>query len=164
MVEPVVEDEGFELLEMVYAGGRGNAILRLVLDHPEASVTLDDCSRVSGAVSRLLDGLDLIPGRYHLEVSSPGLDRPLLRERDFLRFQGSNIKVSLEAPLAEDPEDPRGRQKNFIGRLRAYDAAAGALLLETEAGLLRIPRDRVRRARLLPEIEMPSKPGGRKRA
>jgi ribosome maturation factor RimP len=163
-VEPVVEDEGFELLEMVYAGRRANTLLRLVLDHPEASVTLDDCSRVSRAVGRLLDGLDLIPGRYHLEVSSPGLDRPLVRERDFLRFQGSNIKVSLDAPLVEDPEDPRGRQKNFIGRLRAYDAAAGALHLETEAGPLRIPRDRIRRARLLPEIGMPSKPGGRKRA
>jgi ribosome maturation factor RimP len=163
VVEPVVEEEGFELLEMVYAGGRANAVLRLVLDHPEASVTLDDCSRVSRAVGRLLDGLDLIPGRYRLEVSSPGLDRPLRRERDFLRFQGSHIKVSLDAPLTEDPEDPRGRQKNFTGRLVAYDAAGGALLLETEAGLLRIPHDRIHRAGLLPEVAMPPKPSRRKR-
>lgn len=161
IIEPVIEDEGFELLDLVYVRGRASATLKLVLDHPEAPVNLGDCSRVSRAVGRLLDGLDLIPKRYQLEVSSPGIDRILRKERDFVRFCGSLIRVSLEGPITDDPE---GRQRNFSGRLAAYDPETGMLLLETEKGPLRIPRARISRARLVPEFSNPGKPGkkGRK--
>ena len=164
IIEPVVEDEGFELLDLVYVRGRVSAVLKLVLDHPEAAVNLSDCSRVSRAVGRLLDGLDLIPKRYQLEVSSPGIDRILRKERDFVRFCGSLIRVSLDGPITDSPGDPEGSQRNFSGRLVAYDPEAGILLLETEKGPLRIPRARISRARLVPEFPNPGKPGkkGRK--
>ncbi len=164
IIEPVVEDEGFELLDLVYVRGRASAHLRLVLDHPEAAVTLDDCSRVSRAVGRLLDGLDLVPTRYRLEVGSPGADRLLRKERDFVRFRGSLVRVGLDGPIAGAPDDPEGRQRNFSGRLTAYDPEAGILLLETEKGPLRIPRARISRARVVPEFPNPGKPGkkGRK--
>lgn len=177
LVEPVIEDEGFELLDLTYVGGRSNAVLRLVLDHPQAAVSVEDCSRVSGAVGRLLDGLDLIPSRYHLEVSSPGLDRPLRRERDYLRFRGSRVKVVLSEPLsAVPPEGPAAwtseaaadetapthrdvvGQRVITGKLAGYDAERGIVLLETDQGSLRIPRSRIVRARLVPEFPFSSKP------
>jgi ribosome maturation factor RimP len=101
--------------------------------------------------------LDLIPRRYRLEVSSPGVDRLLSRDRDFVRFQGSRIEVNLQAPQGDDPEYPLGPRRNFTGRLVAYDMAEGVLSLETEAGLLRIPRSWISRARLSPELPMPRK-------
>ena len=156
-VEPIIEQEGFELLEMVYVGSRSNAILRLVLDHPEKNVTLDDCSRMSGVVGRLLDGLDLIPRRYRLEVSTPGVNRLLSRDRDFVRFQGSRIQVSIHAPQGDDPEYALEPRRTFTGQLVAYDMAEGVLSLETEAGLLRIPRAWINRASLSPELPMPRK-------
>lgn len=159
LVEPVVEDEGFELLDLVYAGGRARGVLRLVLDHPTAPVTVGDCSRVSGAVGRLLDGLDVISGRYHLEVSSPGADRILRKDRDFLRFRGSLVRVSLSAPLAGGLPEAGGSRKNFSGRLTAYDPEEQTLLLEMEEGPIRIPRSRISRVRIQPEFPVPARPG-----
>ena len=164
LIEPVVEDEGFELLELVYAGGRANSVLRLVLDHPAVPVTVVDCSRVSGAVGRFLDGLDVISGRHHLEVSSPGADRVLRKERDFLRFRGSLVRVSLSEPLTGSSPDAGESQKNFSGRLTGYDPEEQTLLLETEEGPIRIPRSRISRARLQPEYPNPGKPGKGPRA
>jgi len=162
-VEPVVEEEGFELLDLAYGGGRSSAVLRLVLDHPEAAVTLQDCSRVSGAVGRRLDGLDLIPRRYHLEVSSPGLDRPLRQVKDFVRFRGSLIKAVLTEAPAAGPKDALGGLGSVSGRLADYDPDEETILLETEKGPLRIPRSRISRARLVPEFPFPSKPAGGRR-
>ena len=153
-IEPVVEEQGLELLRLDYGGSRGNTILRLMLDRTDGPVTLDDCSRVSGAVGRLLDGLDLIPWRYRLEVTSPGLDRPLLRPQDFERFQGSAVRIVLREPLL--PESP---QRQFVGRLASYDAEADALTIETPEGPLRIARPAIERARLEPEIPVPVRPG-----
>jgi ribosome maturation factor RimP len=161
-VEPVIEEEGFELLKLDLIGGKASAILRIRLDVPEASaaqgVTLDDCSRVSGAVGRLLDGLDLMPWRYHLEVSSPGLDRPLLRERDFIRFQGFPVQVSLREPI-ENPADPASRRRNFAGRLAGYDPASQEITLETGEGTIRIARERIEHARLDPVFPQAVRPG-----
>ncbi len=161
-VEPVIEEEGFELLKLDLIGGKANALVRIMLDVPERSesqgVTLEDCARVSGAVGRLLDGLNLLCCRYHLEVSSPGLDRPLLRERDFVRFQGSPVRVRLRDPL-EDPSDPAVRRRNFAGRLAAYDPASGELMLETAEGMVRIALARIEGARLDPAFPQPARPG-----
>jgi ribosome maturation factor RimP len=161
-VEPVIEEEGFELLKLDLVGGKANALVRIRLDVPEASaahgVTLDDCSRVSGAVGRLLDGLDLMPWRYHLEVSSPGMDRPLLRERDFIRFRGSRVRLSLREPM-EDPADPASHRRNFAGRLAGYDPASREVTLETVEGTIRIALDRIERARLDPVFPEAVRPG-----
>jgi len=117
-------------------------ILRLFIDK-EGGITLDDCAHVSRQLSARLDAEDPIDGRYTLEVSSPGLDRPLSRERDFERFAGQRVRVTTESPI--------DGQRNFIGRLEGLVAGAVHLVLE-DGREVRIPRNRISRACLQEEI------------
>lgn len=107
----VAGQAGCELIHAEFRGGT----LRIFLDRPEG-VTLDDCTRVSKEVSALLDVLDFGRGRYTLEVSSPGLDRPLYRTADYERFVGRLIRLTRR--------DPETRAKEtFVGRLEAFRPA-----------------------------------------
>lgn len=121
----VAEQNGCELLEATFAGGR----LRLVLDR-EAGVTLGDCEAVSKDASALLDVLDFGRGQYTLEVSSPGLDRPLYGPRDYRRFVGRRVRIRHT-----DPET--GRRATVAGRLASFDEGDGGRieLTETESRL-----------------------------
>src|SRR5438552_18121137 len=85
---------GFELVDVELMGGRQNQLLRVYIDSPRG-VTVDDCAQVSRQLSAILDVEDPFPGSYRLEVSSPGLDRPLVRPEDFERFRCVTIKVRL---------------------------------------------------------------------
>ena len=98
LVRPVVEGLGYELWELEYSPGRGNGYVRLYIDQ-DAGITLEDCERVSRAVSELLDVEDPVPGQYTLEVSSPGLDRPLRTAGQFARFLGGKVFVELLQPV-----------------------------------------------------------------
>ncbi len=161
MVEPVVEELGLELHRLDFAPTRGRAHLRLLIDRPQGLVSIEDCTRVSGAVGRLLDGLDLVPCRYQLEVSSPGVDRALVTPRDFGRFAGSRVRVRLKAP--EETAEHAAAPLDQAGTLRAYDPASDTLTLETDAGDIRIPRSTIARARLDPELLSPARPPRRGR-
>ena len=90
ILEPAIEGLGYEVVELEFHSG----IVRVFIDRPEG-VTLDDCERVSRQVSGLLDVEDPIPGAYTLEVSSPGLDRPLRKTADFGRFAGQRARIEL---------------------------------------------------------------------
>ncbi len=100
---------GFELIEVEWSGGGREPILRLFLD-TEDGVTLDDCTEASRLVSPLLDMAEIIPGHYLLEVSSPGIDRPLRKAAHFERFRGERVKLHAVAPV-------EGR-KRFTGTLQ----------------------------------------------
>ncbi len=107
-------------------------------------MTLDDCAEISHAISAVLDVADPIPGTYTLEVSSPGIDRPLTRPGDFARFAGFEAKVEAAAPL-------EGGRKRFTGIVEGTEDEAGAavVLLRQEGGeLVRIPFASVRKAKL----------------
>ena len=108
LLEPVVEGLGYELVGVEYQPGRPQGMLRLYIDHPEG-IEVDDCARVSHQVSGVLDVEDPIAGEYLLEVSSPGLDRPVFKTDDYDRFAGEMIRVRLRGRLD-------GRRK-FHGRL-----------------------------------------------
>jgi len=95
LLEPVIEALGYELVELEFPPH----LLRIYIDR-EGGVTVDDCEKVSRQVSSVLDVEDPIPGAYTLEVSSPGLDRPLRKEADFVRFTGEQAKLELTLPLA----------------------------------------------------------------
>jgi len=140
---------GLEVSDVHYkAGGQ---ILRVVLDRINGSVDINDCQAVSEQLSAELDALDLIPHAYRLEVSSPGLDRPLRREEDYRRFQGETAKLILRQPIAG----------NSVIRGRLADCRNGMLRLEVAGGEpLWLPLSQVRSARLDPE---PLAPRGRKR-
>jgi ribosome maturation factor RimP len=94
MLAPSVESLGLELVAVEWLGGRTGSLLRVSVDGPKG-INADDCSRVSARISPLLDAEDPIPTRYNLEVSSPGIKRPIQRPEDFVRFEGYRAKVLL---------------------------------------------------------------------
>jgi len=97
LLEPTVVRLGYELADLeVRLGGKGG-VVRVFIDKPDG-IGLDDCEKVSRAVSAILDVEDPVPGNYDLEVSSPGLDRKLTKVEHFQRFMGENVKVSLRFP------------------------------------------------------------------
>jgi len=112
MLQPTLEGLGYELSDLEVRLGGANGVVRLFIDKP-AGISLADCEKVSLAVSALLDVEDPLPGRYNLEVSSPGLDRKLTKPEHFQRFKGETVKVQMRFPIA-------GR-KRFRGTLVASD-------------------------------------------
>jgi len=142
MLEPVVEALGFELVDVELAGSSGNALLRVYIDSL-GGVTVDDCATVSRQVSAVLDVEDPVPGKYALEVSSPGLDRPLVKLKDFQRFTGDEIKVRMVRPIL-------GR-RNFTGRLAGIEGES--IVLEVGAESFSLPLDDIEKARLVPKYK-----------
>ena len=129
---------GYELVDV--QASNGGRLLRLFIDKP-GGVTLDDCAAISRHLTRVLavEGIDY----ERLEVSSPGLDRPLRKERDFARFAGQKAEVRMRTP------DATGRRR-FVGVLRG--AQAGQVSLEMEGNLVVLALDDVDKARLVPEL------------
>lgn len=141
LAEPILADLGLELVDVEFRREAHGWVLRLFIDKP-GGVSLADCQRVSEELGDHLDVEDLIGYPYHLEVSSPGWDRPLTRDRDFVRFLGREARVSTR-------EDLLGRH-NFRGRLAGLQD--GAVLLDLPDGQrVAIPREMILRARLQPE-------------
>lgn len=139
LVEPALTPMGYELVDLQYGREGGRYILRLFIDRPEG-IGLDDCERVSRVVSALLDEEDPIPHSYYLEVSSPGLERPLKKESDFNRFAGRKVKLRTFAPI--------NGQRHFQGRLLGYQDGQVRMHLE-EGWDLAIPLEQVATARLV---------------
>ena len=146
LTEPYVRDAGFELIEVTFGREASGWVLRLVIDAPVgASVTVshEDCARVSRDISAALDVADSIPHAYQLEVSSPGLDRPLRREGDFARFVGESARIRLI-------DGVEGR-RNFLGTLRA--AKDGRVEIACDGRSYELPIDDIARANLVPDWE-----------
>jgi len=98
LLEPAIERLGYELSDLEAKFGGGSGVVRVFIDQPEG-IDLDDCTKVSLAVSALLDVEDPLPGQYSLEVSSPGLDRKLTKTGHFQRFIGEIVKVQMRFPI-----------------------------------------------------------------
>ena len=109
---PIVESHGFELVDVEYVKEAGNWFLRAYIDKP-GGITVDDCELVSRAFSDILDEKDYIEDSYIFEVSSPGLGRPLKKEKDFARSIGEEVEIRTYRAI--------DRQKEFIGILTEYD-------------------------------------------
>jgi ribosome maturation factor RimP len=146
-IEKRVSGLGYELVELERAGSKARPILRLRVDllHSAAGVTVDDCARVSRAVEEYLDEAPAVAERYVLEVSSPGVERPLVRAADFTRFTGSEIAVKMSKALAD------GR-KRIEGELVGLEAVAGEERIRLrlpDGSTMDIPRADVTRANLI---------------
>ena len=128
LVEPVIKEIGFELVDVEYLSKHGKWVLRLFIDKNEG-VTIDDCARVSGEIGDLIDVKDIIEHEYVLEVSSPGLNRTLKKEKDFIEAIGKKIKMKTAFPI-------KGR-RNFTGYLR--DFQKNTLYVELEDGVVTLP-------------------------
>ena len=120
IVEPVLGDLGFRLVRVKTSAQHGT-ILQIMCERPDGSMTVEDCEAVSRAVSPVLDLEDPVAGEYRLEVSSPGIDRPLVRASDFQRWAGYEAKLELGVPL-------EGR-KRFRGIIRGADATTASIEL-----------------------------------
>ncbi|MCR4400707.1 MAG: ribosome maturation factor RimP [Syntrophomonadaceae bacterium] len=144
-VEPLVtealESRGIEVVDVQFKSQGGHWALQVFIDSPQG-VDLDLCQRASNILGPLLDEKDPIPSRYVLEVSSPGLDRVIKKDRDFERFQGRVVKVKVSPPV-------EGR-RNFSGVLRGL--RDGDIVLEAEGETVKIPRQQAVQVRLVPEF------------
>jgi ribosome maturation factor RimP len=143
MLEPLVESLGYELVLLEFNAHKGSALVRLFID-AVGGVTLGDCEKVSREVEGLLDVEDPIPQNYRLEVSSPGLDRPLVKPAHFERFAGALARVQLQAP--------RDGRRKFQGVLRGL-RDQNVVLETADAGTVELALGNIERARLVPDYE-----------
>lgn len=126
LVTPIIDANGFELVDVEYVKEGGTWYLRAYIDKP-GGITVDDCEIVNRALSDLLDQEDFIEDSYILEVSSPGLGRPLKKEKDFVRSMGEEVEIRTYRMV--------NRQKEFRGILSAYDKETVTIETETEERL-----------------------------
>ena len=160
IAEPLAAAEGLELVDLEFGGtGSGHTALRLFIDRvaakvpsaaeipavalglPREGVTLDDCADLSRAISAALDVEDPIAGAYDLEVSSPGLDRPLRTPEHFARFAGKQVRVKTYGPLEEC-----GGRKTFIGKLIGFED--GKVAVDVDGTVFQVPHAQIAKANI----------------
>jgi len=141
LVEPILASEKMELVEIECLGGKTRWMVRVYIDK-EGGITLDDCAMISAEVSDLLDINETPPGPYNLEISSPGLDRPLSRDNDFIRYTGHTVKIRTAKKIEG--------KKNFIGRLVEFAEKEGekTVVINVEDNVYNIPRSIIVKANL----------------
>ena len=142
LIGATVESMGFEFVGLEYGGQAGSGgLLRVYIDHADG-IDVDDCAYVSHQISGVLDVEDPIQGNYTLEVSSPGLDRPLFSKRDFERFAGRRVSIKLRVKLQD--------RRRFEGLLQGM--REGHVVLVEEGVEISLPLDQIEKARLVPEF------------
>ncbi len=142
LLQPLVEQLGYEFVGLEYLNNPKQSVLRIYIDG-EAGVGLEDCETVSREVAALLDVEDPIKGHYNLEISSPGLDRPLFTPEQFERFTGEEARVTVFAPVD-------GRRK-FKGVIEGADASQVRLTVDGEA--VELEHANIAKARLVPDYD-----------
>nr|VFJ93014.1 MAG: ribosome maturation factor RimP [Candidatus Kentron sp. H] len=147
IIEPAVTGLGYELIGVQYFSGREmqakqkRALVRIYIDHP-SGIGVDDCERVSHQVSGVLDVADSVRNQYNLEVSSPGLDRPLFKPSHFERFIGNRVRIKLDTSWED--------RKNVVGKL--LGCQSGNVLVVENGVECAIPLDLISLAQLVPEL------------
>jgi ribosome maturation factor RimP len=142
LLKPLVEDLGYEFVGLEHGSNPKNPVLAIYID-AEDGIAVEDCEKVSREVAALLDVEDPIPGRYNLEVSSPGMDRPLFTLEQFEQFAGELVRISLYAPQ-------EGRRK-FKGKILGAEGGHVKLALDDSEVLLEMGN--VAKARLVPNYD-----------
>jgi len=141
LLEPAIENLGYELADLQVKTGGPDGVLRLFIDKAEG-IGIEDCELVSRQVSAILDVEDPIQGNYSLEVSSPGLDRTLTKPSHFKRFMGQDVRVKLRFPLS-------GR-RNYRGALKSVDDEK--IEVEVDGESFSLPIATIESARLIPTL------------
>jgi ribosome maturation factor RimP len=149
LAEPVLAEQGLELVEVQYRRESGGWMLRLFIDRPPApgqppgsGVTLDDCVLVNRELGYILDVEDVAPGEYTLEVSSPGLDRPLTKKTDYDRFVGRLVRVKAVGPEGK---------RTVTGRLLGLEDET--IRVDVEGRIDEVPLAEAKRVKLVPEVD-----------
>jgi len=147
--EPVASAAGLELVDVQYRPEGGRLVLRLLIDRPDGGVTLDELTRISRELGDVLDAHDAVTGRYHLECSSPGVNRPLVRPEHFRRAVGARVNVRTHEPVA-------GRRQ-FHGVLEAV-ADDAITVHDPDAGVVSFALDSIERASIQFDFPRPARP------
>jgi ribosome maturation factor RimP len=149
LAEPVVTSEGMDLIHVECVKMHSRWVFRLFLDK-EDGITLSDCTTISNQLGDILDVHDLSQGPYTLEVSSPGLDRPISRDCDFEKFKGAKLKIKTHVKI--------DGAKNFQGTLTDYIEEGGRKIVCIDVGekIINIPKNEIAKANLLDEMAMES--------
>ena len=142
LLRDLVQADGMELVHVEYQSITSPCVLRIYIDKP-GGVGLQDCTRVSKHASALLDEEDMIPRRYVLEVSSPGIERPLFKEEDYRRFVGKEIRLITTERIEN--------RRKFTGQIRTF--SEGILKLELDGETYQIPFSKIRKANLVHRFE-----------
>lgn len=142
LVKEVVEDEGYELIHVEFASGGSAPVLRIYADRP-GGITVSECAELNRRIGVFLDVEDTIPGRYVLEVSSPGIERPLFSERDYERFKGQEIRLTTTEKIEN--------RRNFKGTIEEF--RSGVLTLRCDKDVYEIPLRVIRKSNLVYHFE-----------
>lgn len=143
LLQPITRAMGLETVDVQVAGEAQRTVLRVLVDRPEGGITVEECARVNEALGRQLDLYDFFPHAYTLEVSSPGLDRPLRTDEEFRRFAGRRAELLAAEPL--------GGQRRFRGVL--LGVVGDAVVVQIEQRQVHIPKAQIHQARLVVELE-----------
>lgn len=138
LAAPILADNNIELVDIEYKMEMGRRVLRLFIDK-EGGITLGDCERISREVSAILDVKDIMPHSYSLEVSSPGLDRPLVKKDDFVRYKNKKARIKTKTPI-------QGRRNFSIVIEGVKDEYV--VVRDSENRILEIPIENIEKARL----------------
>lgn len=138
VVTPVIEGLGFELIDSEYLNEQGRLVLRLYVDKPLGGISIGECADVSRAVAGVLDVEDVVPQRYNLEVSSPGLNRPLKKLADFERFAGQNVRLKTKEPIQN--------RANYFGILKGIKG--NNIIMVVDGVEYDLPHDMVAKAKI----------------
>ena len=144
IIEPNLQDMGFDLVRVKISGAQQRTLQIMAERIDDGTMTVEDCAAISRSVSALFDVEDPIKGSYTLEVSSPGLDRPLTRPQDYIRFTGLEARVELSQPM--------DGQRRFRGRIDGM--SDGVVRLELEGDRVEIPYTDIERAKLILNDEL----------
>ena len=138
LLNPVAEAMGYELVRVAMIG-QGTQTLQIMAERPDGTMLVEDCEKLSREISTILDVEDPIKGEYYLEVSSPGVDRPLTRQKDFDRYQGFEAKLELKTP--------HEGQRRYRGLLKGLDE--DLVVLEQEGRTVSFPFSEILKAKLI---------------
>jgi ribosome maturation factor RimP len=142
ITEPVAKELNLDIVDIEYLQDGGYWYVRIYIENPDGEIGLEDCAKLSNRIEEDVDALN-IENKFFLEVSSPGIERPLKSEKDFIRFTGEKARLILKHKL----EDSR----NWTGVISRYEN--GVIYLEAEEKSLEIPYDEVKKANLVFEFE-----------
>jgi len=143
LIDPVIDREGLELVDIELKREAIGLVLRILVDTKEGGISLDEVAKASQSIGKVLDEADVIEQKYTLEVSSPGIERPLTRPEHFKRFVGSNVLVKTEKPV--------GNRRKFKGEL--IEASDTSFVVKTDDERYEIPYENVVKANLQVKLE-----------
>jgi len=149
LAEPLALGAGLELVDVQYRPEGGRLVLRLLIDRPDGGVTVDELARISRELGDVLDAHDTVPGRYQLECSSPGVNRPLLREAHFRRALGQRVCVRTHDPVRD--------RRVFHGTLEAV-TADGVTVQDPAVGSVELPFAAIEKANIEYHFAGPARP------